>query len=576
MKNNRICKLAEAIYDSEKAELFCRKLELLLSEYPPEKIKKTPEKLSGKDVLLIVYGDQISQNNEKPLITTAKIIQKYTDGLINGLHILPFFPSSSDDGFAVCDYKKIAPEIGEWADLEMVCHNFRVMFDAVLNHVSASHEWVIESLKGNPDFADFCIETIPSKELEMVVRPRTLPLLTEFHHAKKGTVKLWTTFSPDQVDLNFNNPELLLKIIDVLLYYVEKGARFIRLDAVAFLWKEIGTECIHHPKTHAIIKLIRSIFDQYCPQVKLISETNVPHQENISYFGQGDEAHLVYQFALPPLIAHAISKTDAQYLFNWAEQLKIPENGCHFFNFTASHDGIGLRPIQNILPAAEIDFLTERAVKHGGFISCRTDPLKGESPYEINISYIDLLSHPEDNEENIIKRFLLSQAIALALPGLPGIYFHSLFGSRSWPEGVKKTGAKRTINRQKLEADQLETELQNPRSFRAKLLKDYLHILRIRLTEEAFSPDASFTPFILHPACFSFQRSQNQNNVFCLHNLSTETIHLNLNHINHENKALNSETFLQNLLLPETIHPDSIILGPLQFKWLSSNRYAQK
>lgn len=572
MKNNRICKLAKAVYDSEKAELFCRKLQLLLSEYPPEKIKKTPEKLSEKDVLLIVYGDQINQNNEKPLITTAKIIQKYADGLINGLHILPFFPSSSDDGFAVCDYREITPEIGEWADLEAVCHNFKVMFDAVLNHVSASHEWVREYLKGNPKFADFCIETIPSKELEMVVRPRTLPLLTEFHHAKKGTVKLWTTFSPDQVDLNFNNPELLLKIIDVLLYYVEKGARFIRLDAVAFLWKEVGTECIHHPKTHAIIKLIRSIFDQYCPQVKLISETNVPHQENIRYFGQGDEAHLVYQFALPPLIAHALSKADSQYLFNWAEQLKIPENDCHFFNFTASHDGIGLRPVQDILPAAEIDFLTERAVEHGGFVSCRTDPIKGESPYEINISYIDLLSHPEDNEENIIKRFLLSQAITLALPGLPGIYFHSLFGSRSWPEGVKKTGAKRTINRQKLEADQLEAELQNPGSFRTKILKSYLHILRIRLTEAAFSPDASFIPFLLHPTCFSFQRGQNQNTVFCLHNLSTKAIHLDLSHINHENKVLSKKTLLQNLLLPETAYTDSIILEPLQFKWLSRKR----
>src|SRR5690606_35016656 len=108
--------------------------------------------------------------------------------------------------------------------------------------------------------------------------------------------------SADQVDLNFKNPAVLLATTRALLFYVEHGAKFIRLDAIAYLWKEIGTPCIHLPQTHQVIQLMRAVLDEVAPDVRLITETNVPHPDNISYFGAGtNEAQLVYNFALPPL-----------------------------------------------------------------------------------------------------------------------------------------------------------------------------------------------------------------------------------------------------------------------------------
>jgi len=120
--------------------------------------------------------------------------------------------------------------------------------------------------------------------------------------------------------------------------------RIARLDAVAFLWKELGTNCLHLPETHELVKLFRDVCEIVAPRAIILTETNVPHAENVSYFGQGDEAHMVYQFSLPPLLLHAFITGNGQYLTHWASGLEPPPAGCTFFNFTASHDGVGVRP----------------------------------------------------------------------------------------------------------------------------------------------------------------------------------------------------------------------------------------
>lgn len=163
------------------------------------------------------------------------------------------------------------------------------------------------------------------------------------------------------MDLNARNPVVLTALLEARCSSTQQKARFIRLDAIAYLWKEIGTACIHLPQTHAVIQLMRAVLDLAAPHVKLITETNVPHRDNISYFGDGrNEAQLVYNFALPPLVLHALLRGDASYLNQWAAGLAAPTPETAFFNFLASHDGIGLNPARGILPEAEIGFLVER------------------------------------------------------------------------------------------------------------------------------------------------------------------------------------------------------------------------
>lgn len=299
--------------------------------------------------------------------------------------------------------------------------------------------------------------------------------------------------------------DVLGKMIEAMLFYVKQGATLIRLDAIAYLWKEIGTSCIHLSQAHDVVKLFRSILDQVAPHVIIITETNVPHEENISYFGDGrNEAQMVYNFTLPPLLFYSFVKEDATILCQWAKGLKLPSEANTFFNFTASHDGIGVRPLEGILPKAEIDRLTDIVHENGGNVSYKNNPDGSKSPYELNITYVDaLLNKNADTDTYHARRFLASQAIQFALPGVPAVYIHSLLGSHNWSKGVEHTQRFRTINREKLEADNVEAQLRDSESFRSRIFFPYTEMIRIRKNSPRFIRTRHLKYWILIPRCLA-------------------------------------------------------------------------
>ncbi len=298
------------VYGEPQASALIERIDRLIAEMTP---RPGDFSLSERDALIIAYGDHLHRAGEAPLATLRTTLKRLALPL-SGLHILPFFPYSSDDGFSVIDYRQVDPALGSWDDVRALCADFRVMFDAVFNHISAQSGWFQAFLRGEAPYTDYFITVDPSADLSQVTRPRALPLLTPFE-TPTGRVDVWTTFSDDQIDLNYANPDVLIAMIAVLLFYVEQGANLIRLDAIAFLWKQIGTSCLHLPQTHLIIQLLRDVLDLVAPGVILITETNVPQRENLSYFGDGtDEAQLVYQFPLPPLILHTLRTGDARRL----------------------------------------------------------------------------------------------------------------------------------------------------------------------------------------------------------------------------------------------------------------------
>jgi sucrose phosphorylase len=485
-------------------------------------------RLTQRDALLITYGDQVREPGVAPLQTLGEFLEEHAAGAVSGVHVLPFYPSSSDDGFSVIDYRAVDPALGTWDDVCRLGRRFDLMFDAVFNHVSAHSEWFQGFLRDDPRYRRWFVTVDGDPDLSQVVRPRALPLLTPFATAA-GEKRVWTTFSADQVDVDVRDPDVLLALIDVLLFYVERGARFIRLDAIAYLWKEIGTSCIHLPQTHRVIQLMRAVLDEVAPDVMLITETNVPHRDNISYFGDGhDEAQLVYNFALPPLVLHSVATASAEALTRWAASLETPSAGVTFFNFLASHDGIGVNPVRGILTDDEIDALVRRAPAHGGYVSYKQNPDGSRSPYELNISYFDALSDPaaDEPEETQIRRFLAAQAIMLAMPGMPGIYFHSLFGSRGDRAGAEESGIPRRINRQKFERPALERELADPASRRARVLFELKALLRQRQASPAFHPAGRCEVVGADPRVFALRRSSpdGTETVLCLHNVSADTV----------------------------------------------------
>lgn len=501
-----------------------------LDEFRKKNPRTSASELCERDVLLIAYADQLREAGKTPLATLAEFAQTRLAGVVSGIHLLPFYPWSSDDGFSVKDFFAVDSAFGTWDDIARFRPGFDLMFDAVFNHMSAQGEWFQKFLADEPAFRDYFVTVTGNPNLSQVVRPRALPLLTEFQ-TTRGAEKVWTTFSADQVDLNFKNPQVLLATIRALLFYVEQGAKFIRLDAIAYLWKEIGTNCIHLPQTHRVIQLMRAVLDEVAPGVRLITETNVPHADNISYFGDGaNEAQLVYNFALPPLVLHSLATGNAEKLTRWAASLKLPSDQTTFFNFLASHDGIGMNPARGILSQAEIDALVARVQEHGGLVSYKHNSDGSKSPYELNITYFDALSNPAANEPlpTQVNRFLVAHAIMFALVGVPGIYFHSLFGSRNDCAGADTSGIPRRINRQKLSRAELEAGLADAISLRALVFGGLTQLLEQRRASPAFAPGAKQRLLELDARVFAVIResADGADRMLCLHNVSNETVTL--------------------------------------------------
>ena len=549
--------IISAIYPHQDEAMFLKEaISERIKGYKNKNIRPRKGQWDQDDVFLITYGDQFYEDGETKLTTFNKMYQQFFSDTFPIVHFLPFFPYSSDDGFSVIDYEQVNPEIGDWADVQVMNRNARLMFDFVCNHMSAKSNWFQGYLNNRTSYKEFFIESDPSIDLSMVTRPRTSPLLSEFVDLDGKIRNIWTTFSDDQVDLNFANPKVLLRMIDVLLFYVDQGADFIRLDAVGFLWKKAGTSSIHLPETHKIIQLFRSIVEEVAPGTILITETNVPHQDNISYFGDGtNEAQMVYQFPLPPLVLHAIRTGNTSYLQKWANEIYLPTEGVSFFNFLASHDGIGLNPIRGIIDETEILDLVASIEKEGALVNYKQNPDGSFSPYEINTTYIDALSNQSDEDELRLKRFMVAHSILLTIIGIPAVYVQSILGGRNYYEGVEKTGANRTINRQKYKASEICDSLLKSGSFRNQVYRELQELIQLRRSEEAFHPNCAMRVLETNHATFGIVRDEK---VYVLHNMSDQA----------QTISLDAGTYINLLTKKECDIQQEVILEPYQFVWL--------
>lgn len=514
------------------------------------------------DVVLITYADQFHQCNENNLTTLRGFYQRWLGDVFSHIHLLPFYPWSSDDGFSVVDYHQVAPSSGSWQDISQLNQITKLMFDFVCNHISAQSEWFQGYLNGNKKYQDFFISVDPKTDLSAVTRPRALPLLTPFTLAEGSQQYIWTTFSADQIDLNFANPQVLLAMVDVLIHYLQQGADYVRLDAVGYMWKTIGTSCIHLEKTHLLVKLFRALVDEIAPGTVLITETNVPHNDNVAYLGNGhDEAQMVYQFPLPPLVLHAIHSGSAQVLSRWANTLSESDNpDTTWFNFLASHDGIGLNPLRGILPEEEILQLVDHLEQEGAMVSWKYNPDGTRSPYEINVTYMDALSQRNSSDEQRLARFILAHAILLTFPGVPAIYVQSILGSRNNYSGVESLGYNRAINRQKYVLEEIETQLGDEHHLRHKTFNQLIHLIGVRKREASFHPASSFAVNCASDSILVIHRSsQCGNNLLALFNLKDNECEFFLPNNNFHELITN-----QKIIGNQTYH-----MQPYQVLWLS-------
>ncbi|MFL2513907.1 MAG: alpha-amylase family glycosyl hydrolase, partial [Alphaproteobacteria bacterium] len=443
---------------------------------PKVKNDTTSENWNESDIFLISYGDSIVSAKDKKLKTLKNFVDEFLKPHFSNIHILPFFPFDSDDGFSITDYKKVRDDLGNWEDISLLSKDYRVMADIVINHASKQSEYFQEFIRGNFEYKDFFISLDEDEGFEEVVRPRSSDLFQEVEISNQKKY-LWCTFSHDQIDLNFKNPRVLLFFIRLIYLYLRHGIKVFRLDAVAFLWKEKSTNCLNLPQTHEVVKLIRTILDNYNQNNLLITETNLPNLENLSYFGNGDEANAIYNFTLPPLLLWTLLMGDSTALRKWSMGMPPAKEHTTYFNFIASHDGIGLRPTENILTDQERGTLIDIVKEFGGVISNRKKPDGTETVYELNIALLDAMKGTFKGIDHMqVDRFIACHAIMLSLEGIPAFYIHSVLGTTNDYELMKKNSQNRSINRKSWDINEIKNKLLDDKSINNQVYKSIINL----------------------------------------------------------------------------------------------------
>ena len=527
-----------------------------------------------QDAIVITYGDSIKTTDEPPLRTLRDFLRQELTGFISGVHVLPFFPWSSDDGFSVIDYTAVNDAHGTWEDLCAIANDFLLMSDLVINHCSSRSLWFENFKKRIDPGVDYFIEVDPEADTQDIIRPRTSPLLRPTETVD-GTRYVWCTFSHDQIDLDFSNPQVLLEFVHIIRFYLDRGIKIFRLDAVAFLWKELGTSCINLPQTHELVRLIRTLVEHCDPEAIIVTETNIPNRENLSYFGNANEAHIIYNFSLPPLLLHGLITGDSTHLCNWLMTMPPAQNGTTYLNFIASHDGIGLRPAEGLLKNEEIDQIAELMTEFGGKVSWRTAGKNALRPYEVNIALYDALkgtvAHGEDQWQ--FERFICAHTIILAIEGIPAFYIHSFFGTTNDYERLENASHSRAINRHQWDLDELNATLEDRTSHHSRVFTELKRLLGIRRHQPAFHPNATQFTLQLGEQVFAFWRQSHnhEQSIFCLHNISDKTLNIKLSDIN----VIELDQ-CHCLLSNKQYHHlnGNVTLEPYQSAWLTNILYA--
>ena len=490
--------------------------------------------ISEKTLLLISYGDNLKNKNEVPLKTLKKFFEKNLKNFFEILHVLPFYPSSSDGGFSVTDHKNVNKDLGTWNDIRSLSNHASIMADLILNHSSIKGLWFNSFIKEKEDYKNFFFTIGDDFDFSKVIRPRDHNLIQIYNYKKKKK-NLWCTFSHDQIDLNFKDPVVLIEFIEIILLLLSKGITTFRLDAVAFIWKKHGTSCVNLPETHEIVKLLRLIVNYINPYALIVTETNLPRKENLSYFGNNDEANWIYNFPLPPLILYTFLFEDSSKISGWSKSMPPAQINNAYLNFIASHDGIGMRPAEGILDNIILDKLFKRVEKNGGKFSFRKVETKNKV-YEVNITLFDALKRTDFDKDGIfaVERYIAAHSILLALEGVPAIYFNSLFGTSNDQNAFIKTGIKRNINRFKWDFSDLSKKLKNKNSLENVIYSKIIKIISLRQKQIAFHPNATQYTLTLGNKLFgvwrqSIDRSQN---IFAITNISSVVRELKLSKIN--------------------------------------------
>lgn len=576
--------------------------------------------LSQKDMALICYADHVVSTEFSPIQTLGKVLKEY--GISDKLpitHILPFYPWDTDRGFSVKDYYSVNPGYGTWEDIKELGTYTKLMFDFVANHASIENPLVQKALisdhispedsecKEYLPYKDFVIsyteDNKPSEEdLKQLSRPRNFPVLTKYRVVKNdenrkvailgekkeeenvlGEGYVWTTFSRAklddgseetcQIDINYNNPNVFVESVKILLFYVEQSAKLVRLDAIGYIWKKIGSSSLHEPECHKILEALGSVLRIAAPEVITISEVNEPQVNAFTYIGNKEhpEADLAYQFSHFPLAVHAVLTEQSNFYQEWLKTISV--FGAHqFTTVLGSHDGIGMKPARGLLPEEELERLCKILVEeHQGKPNFAVLPGGKKIIYEVCATPWCIINNPHTNEnfDTQLQRYLAVTAMGLCIPGIPAIYWNGLFGMKNYlPEGGLDEN--RTVNREIFDYIALKDLLDNETSEIHRCFQAVKYLLATRAKEQAFHPHTKLTPVVNDSSqvvsCLLDYAAENSQ-ILAVTNVAKQQCKITL-----DSKDLPTNTSWIDLLSGNQYTIPNIELNAYQVCWLKQQR----
>lgn len=422
--------------------------------------------------MLITYSDSMG-NHLKDL---NQVLERYFNKAIGGIHLLPFFPSSGDRGFAPIDYHKVDPAFGEWEDVEHLADKYYLMFDYMINHISAQSEYYKDFLANKDSskykdlfirYKDFWENGEPTeKKVDVIYKRKPRAPYVDAQFADGTSEKVWCTFDEEQIDINCKSDTAKEFIKDNLTTLCKHGAALIRLDAFAYATKKAGTSCFFiEPDVWNFLNECEAIIRPY--QVELLPEI---HEHYTMQQKIAKEDYYVYDFALPMLLINAIYYGNTQYLKNWF-------NICPRKQFTTldTHDGIGVVDVKDLLPDEEIERTKEDIFKCGANVKkiYNTAAYNNLDIYQVNCTYYSALG---DNDA----AYLLARAVQFFAPGIPQVYYVGLLAGRNDLKLLEETKVGRNINRHYYSLDEIAQEVERP------VVRKLIALMEFRNTHPAF------------------------------------------------------------------------------------------
>ena len=429
-------------------------------------------KLNNK-VMLITYADSLGKN----LKDLDSILDTHYKDAVGGVHVLPFFPSSADRGFAPVCYDKVDPAFGDFGDIEKLSEKYYLMFDFMVNHISAQSEYFKDFLKNKDNskykdmfirYKDFWENGEPSqKQVDLIYKRKPRAPYIDAEFADGTTEKIWCTFCEEQIDLDVSKQMTIDFIKNTIKNMCSHGASVIRLDAFAYAIKKPDTNCffvepdiwnllydIDKTANEAGAEILPEIHEHYTIPLKI-----------------ADKGFWIYDFALPVLTLHALYNHTGEYLKKWMEKCPMKQ-----FTTLDTHDGIGIVDVKDLIPDEDIEKIKDQMYSQGANVKAiyNSEKYNNLDIYQVNTTYYSALGNND-------KAYLLARAIQFFAPGIPQVYYVGMLAGANDIELLEKTKNGRDINRHYYSVEEVEENQKR------EVVQGLKKLMILRNTDPAFS-----------------------------------------------------------------------------------------